>query len=101
MGAVTWAELVSLFSAPLLSIIVGVVTKLSTKAWVKSVLLLLLSTADGFLTQIANAGDDFDLKRAAINALAVWITAIATHFGFLKPTGITNAAQTQVGPTDR
>lgn len=96
----TWTEVISLFVAPVLAIIVGVVTKLSTPAGIKSVLLLLLSTADGLLAQFMAHPDSFDWKRASLNALAVFITAVGAHYGFLKPTGITEKAQTQIGPTD-
>ena len=77
----------------LLPVLVGLVTTRVTSAGTKAVLLLALSTASGFLTELAHPVDGWDAGTAAILALVAFGTGVLAHFGLWKPTGIAGAAQ--------
>jgi peptidoglycan/LPS O-acetylase OafA/YrhL len=77
-----------------LPVLVGLVTTRVTHAGVKAVLLLALSTANGFLVEYAGPhGDDYSVQTAAVLALVSFAIGVLTHFGLLKPTGISGKAQ--------
>ncbi|MEU7416675.1 hypothetical protein [Streptomyces antibioticus] len=77
-----------------LPVLVGLVTTRVTHAGVKAVLLLALSTVNGFLVEYAGPhGDDYSVQTAAILALVSFAVSVLTHFGLLKPTGISGKAQ--------
>lgn len=72
----------------ILPIVVGIVTRWSTRSGVKAVLLLALSALSGLLTAwLANPG--MNLGLAALYAGEAWVVAVATHFGLWKPANIT------------
>jgi hypothetical protein len=72
----------------LLPVIVGIVTRWSTRSAVKAVVLLFLSALSGLLTAwLANPSMHFGL--AALYAGEAWVVAVATHFGLWKPGGVT------------
>jgi hypothetical protein len=77
----------------LLPVLVGLVTTRVTSAGVKAVLLLALSTASGFLTELANAGAGYDVGTAAVLALVAFATGTLAHFGLWKPTGVAGKAR--------
>lgn len=74
----------------LVSIVIPAASALLVKAhWdasVTGVLTLLLSTADGFLTQWAHAGSGFDWRAAAGTALMSWLIAALTQSKILSGT---------------
>lgn len=76
-----------------LPVLVGLVTTRVTHAGVKAVLLLGLSTVNGFLVEFANPGPGYDAGTAAVLALVSFGTGVLAHFGLWKPTGIAGAAQ--------
>jgi peptidoglycan/LPS O-acetylase OafA/YrhL len=77
-----------------LPVLVGLVTTRVTHAGAKAVLLLALSTANGFLVEYAGPhGDDYSVQTAAVLALVSFAIGVLTHFGLLKPTGISGKAQ--------
>lgn len=94
---VNTAMLLSMAIGTVLPILVGLVTKEVTSAGTKAVLLAALSALTAFLTQwldaVNSANADWDWGTALLTCLATWITAVAIHFGFWKPTGGTDAAQ--------
>lgn len=92
-------QLLSLLIGVVLPILVGVVTTEVTSGGVKAVLLAFLSAVAGVLTDVAAGG--FDLKTSLVNWLVVFLVAVATHFGFWKPTGVTPFVQERVGVTAR
>lgn len=77
-----------------LPVLVGLVTTRVTHAGVKAVLLLALSTANGFLVELAGPHDaGYSVQTAAVLSLVSFATAVLAHFGLLKPTGISGKAQ--------
>lgn len=54
--------------------------------------LLFLSVISGWLTSLnATPDHSFDLKTAVVAIVTTFITAVVTHFGLLKPVGVTGA----------
>ena len=77
-----------------LPVLVGLVTTRVTSAGVKAVLLLALSTANGFLVELAGPHDaGYSWQTAAVLALVSFAVGVLSHFGLLKPTGIAGRAQ--------
>jgi hypothetical protein len=77
-----------------LPVLVGLVTTRVTSAGVKAVLLLALSTANGFLVELAGPHDaGYSWQTAAVLALVSFATGVLAHFGLLKPTGISRKVQ--------
>jgi hypothetical protein len=80
-----------------LPVLVGLVTKHVTHPGVKAVLLLALSTVNGFLVEFANPGPDYDLGTAVILTLVSFATGVLAHFGLWKPAGVSAKAQAALG----
>ncbi|MCT2591158.1 hypothetical protein LHJ74_14785 [Streptomyces sp. N2-109] len=76
-----------------LPVLVGLVTTRVTHAGVKAVLLLALSTANGFLVELAAAGEGYAVGSAAVLAAVSFAIGVLTHFGLYKPTGVSAKAQ--------
>ena len=77
-----------------LPVLVGLVTTRVTHAGVKAVLLLALTAANGFLVELAGPHPDgWDLGSAVVLTLVSFGTAVLSHFGLWKPTGISGKAQ--------
>lgn len=76
-----------------LPVLVGLVTTRVTHAGVKAVLLLALSTINGFVVEYAAPGPGYDVGTAAVLALVAFGTGVLAHFGLWKPAGISRAAQ--------
>ncbi|MEU8525242.1 hypothetical protein AB0C77_06510 [Streptomyces sp. NPDC048629] len=76
-----------------LPVLVGLVTTRVTHAGTKAVLLLALSTANGFLIELSNPGPGWDAGTAAVLALVSFGTAVLAHFGLWKPVGVAGKAQ--------
>ena len=79
-----------------LPLLVGLVTKVTTSASTKAVLLAALAAISGFLTEAVNAGglgDEFDWWGAILTAITTFVVAVGLHFGLWKPTGASVKAQ--------
>lgn len=76
-----------------LPVLVGLVTTRVTHAGTKAVLLLALTAANGFLVELANPGPDYDMGTAVVLTLVSFGTAVLSHFGLWKPTGVSGKAQ--------
>ena len=77
-----------------LPVLVGLVTTRVTSAGVKAVLLLFLTALNGFLVELAGPHPDgWDLGTAIVLTLVSFGTAVLSHFGLWKPTGISGKAQ--------
>lgn len=85
---------IGLLVSVVLPVLVGLVTTRVTSAGLKGVLLLALSTANGFLVELANPGPDYDLQTAVILSLVAFGTGVLAHFGLWKPVGVSAKAQT-------
>jgi len=77
-----------------LPVLVGLVTTRVTHAGAKAVLLLALTAGNGFLVELAAPHPSgYDLGTAAILSLVSFGTAVLSHFGLWKPTGVSGKAQ--------
>lgn len=91
LDAAYWLGLVISVALPVL---VGLVTTRVTNAGAKAVLLLALSTANGFLIELAGPHDSgYSVGTAAVLALVSFGTGVLSHFGFWKPVGVSGRAQ--------
>ncbi|SOD80175.1 hypothetical protein SAMN06272781_6905 [Streptomyces sp. 1222.2] len=88
---------IGLLVSVVLPVLVGLVTKRVTHAGFKAVLLLALSTLNGFLVEFANPGPDWDFSTAVILSLVAFAVGVLTHFGLWKPTGVSDRAQAALG----
>lgn len=76
-----------------LPVLVGLVTTRVTHPGVKAVLLLALSTLNGFIVEVMDGGPGFDWGTAAVLAVVSFGTGVLAHFGLWKPTGVSGKAQ--------
>lgn len=76
-----------------LPVLVGLVTTRVTDGGAKAVMLLALSTLNGFIVEYAAGGDGYNVGTAAVLSLVAFGTGVLTHFGLWKPTGIASKAQ--------
>ncbi|MFI7329382.1 hypothetical protein ACIBQ3_32685 [Streptomyces rubiginosohelvolus] len=76
-----------------LPVLVGLVTTRVTSAGTKAVLLLALTALNGFLVELANPGDDYQVGSAVVLWVVSFATGVLTHFGLWKPTGVSARAQ--------
>ncbi len=90
-----WA-LLSFMTATVLPLLVGLVTTRSTSPGVRAVLLAVLASANGLITELLAshaANQPYDLFSGALTALAAFLVAVGMHFGLWRPTGAADAAQ--------
>ena len=91
LDAAYWLGLVI---SVVLPVLVGLVTTRVTNAGAKAVLLLFLSTANGFLVELAGPHDaGYSWQTAGVLSLVSFATGVLAHFGFWKPTGVSGLAQ--------
>jgi hypothetical protein len=92
----TMAQFLGLLAAPLSALLVGYVTKMSWPSKYKALLLVALSGLNGAIVEGLSvpAGAHFDIKLALMRAGVAYVTAIAAHYGFLRPTGASAAVPT-------
>ena len=87
-------QILNLLVAVIFPVAVGLVTTKATHSGVKAALLATISFASGLASQlIANGIEGFDWFTAVITGLGAWVVAIATHYGFWKPAGVSEAVQ--------
>lgn len=78
----------------ILPVLVGLVTTRVINAGVKAVLLLALSTVNGFVVEYAGPHDaGYSVGTAVVLALVSFGTGVLAHFGLWKPTGVSGKAQ--------
>jgi hypothetical protein len=88
--------LLSLAITVLLPILVGLLTKRSTSAGTKALLLLAFAAVKSFLEawlQASNTSVDFAFVPVAISVVVNFALAAVVHLGLWKPTGASGAAQ--------
>ncbi|TVZ96533.1 hypothetical protein [Streptomyces sp. BK340] len=91
LDAAYWLGLVT---SVVLPVLVGLVTTRVTSAGTKAVLLLALSTVNGFVVEYAGPHDaGYSVGTAAVLALVSFGTGVLAHFGLWKPTGLSGKAQ--------
>jgi hypothetical protein len=99
---VSTAHLLGLLLSVVFPLLVGLVTKTTTEANVRAVLLAGLAAASGVVTEALTAvqsGTVFNIGMALTIAVSSFIIAVGMHFGLFKPTGLAHAAQA-VGDKD-
>lgn len=77
----------------ILPVLVGLVTTRVVHAGWKAVLLLALTALNGFLVELQAGGEGYDLGTAVVLTLVSFGTAVLSHFGLWKPTGVSGKAQ--------
>ncbi len=90
------AAVVQLLLAVVMPVLVGLVTTRVTSAGRKAWLLAALTLITSLLVELGRAitaGTTYDLGVALLTALPAFVVSVATHYGLLKPTGISGAAQ--------
>ncbi|MEU1327263.1 hypothetical protein [Streptomyces microflavus] len=76
-----------------LPVLVGLVTTRVTRSGTKAVLLLALTALNGFLVELANPGDGYQVGSAVVLWAVSFGTGVLAHFGLWKPTGVSARAQ--------
>lgn len=92
--------LLGLLSGVVMPVLVGVVTARVTNSSLKAVLLAALAFGTQLAIELGEAlssGAPYDLGLALVSGLGTFIVAVAIHFGFWKPAGVSAAVQS-VGP---
>lgn len=87
-------QLLNLLLAVAFPIAVGLVSTRVTSSAAKAILLATISLVSGIVSSLLAAvlaGVPFDIVGALLTGLAAWLIAIATHFGFWRPTGVSAA----------
>lgn len=87
---------IQLVIAIILPILVGLVTTRVTSSGTKALLLAALSLLSSVLNELlvaVLAGVDFDLGLTLLKFAGTFFIAVATHFGFWKPVGASEAVQ--------
>lgn len=95
-----FAGIVQLIITVALPVLVGLVTTRVTSARAKALLLAALSLVSSMLTEIlaaAEAGTAYDIGQGVVTAVFTFMGAVALHYGFWKPTGVSEAAQNALG----
>jgi len=85
-------QLLTLLVNLILPLVVGFVTTQLTSAKFQAVLLALLTAITGFISewiQALQSNSQFDFWAALFTWLTGFVTAVAAHYGFWKPTGTT------------
>lgn len=93
-------QVVNLFAAVIFPVLVGLVSTKMTRGGTKAALLAGLSVVSGIATELGVAladGSRYDLGSALMVGLGAFVIAVATHYGFWKPTGVSDKAQDAFG----
>lgn len=92
-----------LLAGVVLPVLVGLVTTKTTSPGAKAVLLAVLAVLTSVLTELIAAlqsGTPYNLGLALLLGLGTFIVAVSTHYGLLKPTGVSAAAQNTLRTAD-
>lgn len=96
----TIVQLLTLLASFGIPVLVGFVTKETTNAGLKATLLAALALVAGVVSEAvdaATAGTAFDLFGSIYSFAGAFIVAVASHYGFWKPTGVSEKVQ-NTGP---
>jgi hypothetical protein len=88
--------ILSLLVTVVLPLLVGLVTRRSTRPGVQAVMLLAFAAVKSFLEgwlAAANAGVPFAAVPVAIGTVVNFMIAVVVHLGLWRPTGVAGAAQ--------
>lgn len=87
-----WALLLWMAVTVAMPLLVGLVTRPSTPARVQSVLLLIASAINGFLSEALETGSAYNWSDGLVQFITSLVMALAIHYGVWKPLGATSAA---------
>lgn len=91
----SWVQLLTLLVSVILPILVALTTNRLASPGLKAVVLALLAALVGFLSELLDALTDhtaFDVGAAVLSWVTVFIVAVASHYGLLKPVGLTGSS---------
>lgn len=91
-------EALSLIAGVLIPLLVGVITKMRASEGLKAIVNAGLSAVAGALTAVLASTGAVRWQSVVISILSTWIVSVASHYGFWKPTGASQAVQS-VAPT--
>lgn len=83
-----------LCGSTILPVMVGLVTTKATRPGTRAVLLALLAMVSSLLVQVINAletGTPYNLGGGLVLGLISFVLAVGTHYGLLRPTGVSDA----------
>ena len=89
-------QVLSIVSGVILPLIVGLVTTRMTSPAIKAVILAALSIVINIVAEVGNAistNTGYDLGAALLAGLGTFLVAVGIHYGFWKPTTISQKAQ--------
>lgn len=92
-----------LLAGVILPVLVGLVTTKATNPGAKAMLLAVLAVLTSLVTELITAlqaGETYNLGLALLLGLGTFIVAVSTHYGLLKPTGVSAAAQNTLRTAD-
>lgn len=89
----TLAMVLWLVVTVLMPVAVGLLTKPSTPAAVKSLGLVAASLINGLLSEALAAGNGYDWRKAILQAVVSFVIAGASYARLWRPLGVTGAAQ--------
>lgn len=75
----------------LIPVLVALVTKARASSRTKAVANALLSALSGALVVAIAQEGRIDVGHVAIGVAVTWFSSVSSHFGLLKPTGVTGA----------
>lgn len=91
------AAALSLYVAPLLPVVVALVTKATAPGWLKGSILTILSGVTALVGPAVQNGADIKIDGAWLGQFVVVnVVALAVYFGLLKPAGVPAAVQAKV-----
>lgn len=97
----SWVLFLQLVTAVIIPVVVGVVTTKATNPGRKAIYLAALALVSSLLLEILNAaqtGTAYDVGQGLFLFLPTFVIAVATHYGFWKPTGTSAAVQALGAP---
>lgn len=89
------ADLVLILVGTVIPLAVGVVTKLASPSWLKSVLLIVLGTvATAIAVSVSDTGTAVISKATIIDSIHTIVQSVAIYYGVWKPTGVSAKVNT-------
>jgi small basic protein len=96
----SWVGILTLVVTVILPVLTGLVTTKLTSPGKKAIVLALLAAITGFGSELLNAlttNTAYDVFAGLLTFITAFVIAVALHFGFWKPVGTTDAAQSTPG----
>lgn len=89
--------IVSSILGTLIPLVTGLLTKITTPAWVKAVITAALSAVAGLINvSLVDNGGAVVSQSAVVSAVLTFVVAVTTYRGFWKPLSVTSSPVTHV-----